>query len=538
VKKSLQLTFETLRKSRNDAVVPVLISTLDRTEGSVLEGAVKTLISRRNSEGHLAVIRRWHALNPDQRRLLKPGRGRITTALRDAIVSGDPQLFENACELIVEFSDFDLIPVLVTLAEDRSSPQALPATKLILKLADRLRKMVHGTRDYSDRRDPQSLRRFALASLERSASHYRRHRRSELVEAFVILASTSSGTLRTILNDPHHACFQVVIQTLTHSESAIDLLLSFLQVDRTPQTVLNAMSHRVDAAFVSRLLQYASEEMTPAGRRNLSLIQSFSCLKPQHLSCSALSVVDRQRSVALAEASGMQSDDMLELIETLLLSDEVPQVRAAACAGLASLQSDRADRLILQAMQDEAPEVEAAAALLLRKRRITGSLSKLVQLLDSPHEIVRDAARQALADFSFRTFSARYETLPDKVRRGTGELVVKIDPQAIPELVSELQATGYQRRLKAIAMAKSLKVVQRIAQTLIELLGDEEHLIRAAAAEALQECPTAEVQLALLQASQDHSSVVQSAAKNSLASMANPAISPPADPPTSQEVAR
>ena len=69
------------------------------------------------------------------------------------------------------------------------------------------------------------------------------------------------------------------------------------------------------------------------------------------------------------------------------------------------------------------------------------------------------------------------------------------------------------------------EVVRETAETLIELLEDEDHSVRAGAAEALQYCPTAEVQEALQHATGDRSAPVQNAAKSSLSLISS--LSPP-----------
>ena len=71
--------------------------------------------------------------------------------------------------------------------------------------------------------------------------------------------------------------------------------------------------------------------------------------------------------------------------------------------------------------------------------------------------------------------------------------------------------------MRAIELAERLEVVPDVADKLIELLEDEDHMIRAAAAEILQYCPTAEAQEALLRAATDRSPAVQNTANSSLA---------------------
>jgi HEAT repeat protein len=61
-----------------------------------------------------------------------------------------------------------------------------------------------------------------------------------------------------------------------------------------------------------------------------------------------------------------------------------------------------------------------------------------------------------------------------------------------------------------------MEVMPQLADALIERLEDEDHLVRAAAAEALQYCSASDVRNALLAAVGDKSVAVQNAAKNSL----------------------
>ena len=94
---ALETTYEILSSSRNESVVPVLIGALDSKDGRVYEAAIRTLVARRSKAGHLAVLKRWHLLSPQQRELILEGRGRMSGAMRDAVLSDDDQLFKNAC---------------------------------------------------------------------------------------------------------------------------------------------------------------------------------------------------------------------------------------------------------------------------------------------------------------------------------------------------------------------------------------------------------------------------------------------------------
>ena len=78
--------------------------------------------------------------------------------------------------------------------------------------------------------------------------------------------------------------------------------------------------------------------------------------------------------------------------------------------------------------------MQANALRQLRTRGIPGALTRLVDMMESPHEVVRRAVRESLAEFNFKRFLAAYDMLDDEVRRSTGAMVRKIDPEATPQL--------------------------------------------------------------------------------------------------------
>ncbi|MCA9230554.1 MAG: HEAT repeat domain-containing protein [Planctomycetales bacterium] len=515
---ALETTFDVLSTSRNESAVPALINALDCNDGHVYEGAIQALVARRNKAGHLAVLARWHILSASQRELVLEGRGRMSGALRDAVLADDSQLFENACELVVKFTEFDLVPTLVTLAENKISEHAKAATELVAKLTSQLSEIVYGPRDPHDRRDPNSIRRYVLESLERSVERFRCHGRSELIEAFVILAGPSCGLLKKILDDPHHPCYNTVVGTLANSRSAgvAQLLMDFLQRESTSLSVLNLISRRADPPFVARLLASTDDKSFPKVAKNLGRIRSFSWLQFDSPTIDSFEEQDQARCIKLITASGMNPDAILDILERALIHGN-PAGRYAACEALAEFPGDRPSQLILRAVRDLDPEVQASATRHLRDRHLPGTMSTLLKLIDSPHEIVREASREALSEFSFQNYLSRFETLSDDARRSTGIVVRKVDTETIPSLLAEMENKSRKARMRAIEIAETMQLVPQLCEGLIGLLSDEDHLVRAAAADALQLCKTQEVLEALQHATTDSSAAVQNAAKSSLA---------------------
>ena len=72
-----------------------------------------------------------------------------------------------------------------------------------------------------------------------------------------------------------------------------------------------------------------------------------------------------------------------------------------------------------------------------------------MEIIDSPHSVVRKAARESLAEFSFRRYLAAVENV--RRRRAAGPPACwcrKIDPQTVPLLKEELRSPMRTRRLR------------------------------------------------------------------------------------------
>ena len=515
---ALDTTLEVLSHSRNESAVATLIAALESSDSAIFEGAIKALIARRNKAGHLAVVGRWHQLSDSQRELLNEGRGRMSGALRDAVLSDDTQLFQNGCELVEKFTEFDLVPTLVTLSENHKSEHAQAATELVVRLVDHLSEMLYGIRDNREQRDPERLRKYLLESLERSVERFRRHERTELIEAFVILAGPHCNMLSSILDDIHHACYTTVVHTMGNSESQgiLELLFGFLVADDTTMSVLNVISRRKDEAFVKLLLSRVTDETIAKMAKNLKRISSFEWLSEDHAGIERLDQQELVACVKLVSAANIKQNDVLSVLEHALTHGE-PAARLAACEALLPLSGDRPSQLILEAASDPDPEVQAAATKQLRARHLPGAMSMLLKLIDSPHEIVREASRESLGEFSFENFVTQFDVLSHDARRSTGMVVRKVDPGTTDGLLAEMKHKSRKHRLRAIEMAETLQLIPQVDEGLIGLLADEDHVVRAAAADALQLCHSPAVREALQHATADSSTAVRNAAKNSLA---------------------
>lgn len=516
----LETTFETLARSRNQAATATLLATLDAPNGAIADGVVRALVRRTNKAGHAAVLERLHKLGPELRRAVDDNQGRMGGALRDAVLSSDEQLFANACEVIRASDEFDLAPTLITVAEQPEGSRRDAATALVVGLVERLLHPVDDNQPRRFDRDPETIHKGMLECLQRSIERFELHHNTALVECFVVLAGPAHPALRTILEMPRHSCFEPVIATLQRGGSAdvLRLLALFLVGHEAPGAVISVISRRTDEAFTKMLLGLPLTPCTMALEKNLGRIKSFASLAPVDSICKRMSPAEQAAAMRLVSLCGAGDEAKLDFAAAMMARG-AQAARLAACESLLQIPGQRSNDLVMAALADDDGEVQAAATRQLRERHIPGAMGKLIQLASSPHAAVQDAARESLAEFSFENFIARYETLDDEAQRQTGALVALVDLDAPAGLRREMASLVRRHRLRAIEIAEMMGLTARVADALIERLDDEDHMVRAAAAEALSGCTTMEVRDALVDALGDRSYAVQTAARNSLRAM-------------------
>ncbi len=510
----LATTFELLAKTENEAALGVLLPALDCPQAAIQEGALTALVERRSPAAGREILRRIPTMSSRWQSILSQHHGRLLGALRDAVLDPQEQRCRNGCQAAVWFREYDLIPTLLAVMQDAASAHADLAAATMLELLESLYDELAGTSQRSDRRDPQLIRRQVVGALEPAVERYGQHKRREVIEAFLLLAARDNGTLKHVMQSPRHPALAPMIETLAESprKGVIRLLLAYLDDVRAPANVVAVIAGRDDLKFIQYLLRKIGHEPSPAVAQNLKRMDSIAWLERGQALWRQLDDAAQHAMVRLLMASNIPRPQALATIAELLVDGRDGGRREAAHA-LAEFSGAEANALAMRFLGDPDPHVQAHIVRQLRSRGIPGILQGLVKMVDSPHAVVRKAARESLAEFSFRRYLAAFEMLDEEVRQATGVLVKKIDPQTVPLLKEELCSPMRTRRLRAVAIARLLELVEPLEKPLIELLRDTDHMVRMAAVGALAESHSGASYEALQRALSDRSEVVRQAAQ-------------------------
>ena len=417
----LATTFDLLANSGNEAANAVLVTALDASQREVRDLALTALLARRNAAAELNVLRRWADMSLRWKQQIAERPGWLSGAIRAALVNREPKLYECGCAAAIFTRDYDSIPVLAAAASDRSNPYAGQAAAATLELAELLAEELTSPRDYRIRRDPQLQRNHVLATLERAATNLDEHGRRELLEAFLLLANRENAGLKRILQSPSDRGFLPLVDLLaTSSRPGIErLLLSYLDDPHAPLAALQIIGRRGDISFLRHLVKRIGAEPSLTIRANLRRIESIPWISGNVSLLDAMREAEQPGVVHLAVLSSAPRHHALEVVSYILKHGKVTGRRIAAHA-LIEFGGPEANELAVRLLEDDDAQVRAAAARQLRDRNVPGAIQRLLALLDSPHEVEREAAQAGLIEFTFDRFSANFDQLTPQARETAG----------------------------------------------------------------------------------------------------------------------
>ncbi len=515
----LNATFAFLTKSENKKAVEILIAGMDCRHKPSLTRSVQAILERRDPEGHAEVFRRLPKLDKKCHSYIRERAKRLVNVVSQTLEQGGHEAAVEACNAILKFRLYDMSPGLLATAENVGGGESDLAAKTILELAELFYGELSGTDNQPKRKDIENIRRQMTSTLEDAARRYFKLQRLEIVEAFILIAKPSNATLRNLLRSPKEAAHEAVIEVLSKSRrgGVIRLLLAFLEDPQMPRRVLCVMCDRSDLKFVTNLLQRACPGQTrvKAYVETIKRFDDIAWAEPGHKLLAELDEENQGNAVELLMASSLDRERVLDVIQYLLAEGKAVGRRTAAQA-LADFPGPRAAALAVKSLADKDDEVRANILKQLRPRKIPGAMTLLIRMVDNAPEPIRAALSEALPEFSFRQFMINLDSMPDELQQPSGHIVRQIDLEAPQLLAAELGVLSPVRRRLAVNAAMAMGLVQELEEYVVPLISDNDHMVRAAAAQALADCETQSSWESLRDALFDPSVVVQEAAEQSL----------------------
>ncbi|MGB0596859.1 MAG: hypothetical protein ACPGLY_09220 [Rubripirellula sp.] len=482
----LEATFETLKATRNEAAIDVLIAALDDESSSTRQAALAAITARPESRAAEMVLANWNKLRADDIRGLKRRGKWMRPAVTAALASNHAHL-ESALDATESLQIFDVLPQVIVLAESSNSDTIKKrATKIILTLVEPLGLKAR------EGQDQATVRKPARSQLVESLNRYSEHRNHHLVDALIVISEWGDGDLRRCLSSESKT-HQLICQRLHQSNhpSVINLLAGFIRRRKIEPQIAEQIRSRDDVEFRDALLKTITADPSATVLRNLHQLGIPESLRGGE---AILDDIDPNHRAAATHTYVAANGDSIEMLHFVVGSVQRGGTGVNATATFAMTKCG-------------VPEAELwmLAALVVAggdKQKILCDpnahlLQRLIDLLDHPEPTLVTSVRRLLRPLHADQILGRFESLRPQSRRRLGSVVQQIDPDLIERVRDALRHPVLNHRLQAIAMADALTVVDRLSDSFERIARQDHQVARMQAAEAMGSA-SGEVTLGLL----------------------------------------
>lgn len=481
----LSRTLDVLAASENLAANDLLVELVFHGEPEPASTALELVLAKRYPEALFRLVAGYHLLGEGARKRLLAMGNRLNNSIRRAYLDVSETIYANGCELIRALPDFDQAPLLLgSFAKDSARKQ--DAERILFHLILELIRQMDLPSEERSYHDIEGARQRLLATLRDAMRRYTLYHSEVIPEGFLLLADESAPEVPRILREGRDLCHRPMVLLFRRRSHPRILRWIFPLLDnRHPPGVVTAMiGERDDEPFVEHLLDNVGQLVEPFVANAFRKISDIRWLRPDHRIWHRLTETRKANAVILLTQSGLSLERKLEMLAYLLDEGEPAARRAAACA-LAQLPGADANNMVRACMDDEDPEVQLAATQQIRDRGVTNALAMLLKKLDHSDARIRDAAHQALSDYTLERYIGVFDQLDDATRKTMGAMILKIDKQARQTMLKQLQSQQRRVQMRAARILRVLGIAGEYSNDLIGLLGDKDHMVRREVIETL-----------------------------------------------------
>lgn len=509
----LDITFQHLLRSRTAAANELLLAALDARDIEVRDRAALGTLERTGTRWQIEVLRRLPTFSSTLIDQLRVRRGEFETALKQLLESRQEEDWFAGLQAVRLLEDFCRLDALLPQLLRPQVPDRNLLFDLIRRMIDRLYDelqrssqplMVHR----ADLRQTTLLELGRLIKDSTSAEVV-----NFAIEAILILGDSGNVILRQTLWTTDPVQREVVDRLLLESPhpGVMRGVVNALDQAYPHPPSLEALQRRTDPEFIGQLLRQLGRKLSTFQQRNLKQITRLAWLNDLEMDLSVVPPDLQPALVNVTLATGLTRQTKAGVINWLLRFGAAGG-RLAASAKVDLLENGVMQTALVESLESTDADVQAWATSQLRAHSIPTAFALLAERLDSPHAEVRAAAKRELGSFNVELALSMVDKWDRETARRAGELLLKIDDEALSKLRFQLTQVVRQRQMRtAVAVAK-LGLQEHFLDDFAAMACDSDPAVRRLAAEIMGTIPDPAVGQTLQRLSQDTNERVRQAA--------------------------
>ena len=498
----IKATLKLLEETRNDAAISVLAHGLAVADTRVRESSVRALLNRRNETAIKAIVQHWHMLQESDKKLLD-GHWQLFVPNTLALLrSSDTRDNRNAIQTVSDLNLVDGFHDLITISINDTHLLCAEARQALNQLASRW-----GERARSGR-DVPSVRMPMLQSLFASIYEYNQHRCTDVIDAWLRMSAWEDSSLRSVLADPGHPCYNPIMRRLRFSQEPqiVELLAGFLPRRSTPPIILDVLAQRQESFLAFHLIERYQTHLDEVSRYHFERMPRCECLFIFDTDELAHMSFAQQQTLAMLRAANASSPHtVLQAAIDIERSDPIegPKSAARLLKLLHGISIDVLASAFSTVISDQQRDLRELVQYVMRWRTHNSRL-----LVESTEKIFEEISLQRLL--------SQIPLGPSSLCEGIARMIKSLSVNLETDLSIELGNPSPRRRSLAIRAIAYLELVPQYRSSLAAMISDPREEVRIAVIESLATDPSQEATRLLLHAQNFPSSITHEAATNAL----------------------
>ncbi len=518
----IEKTIRVLEKNHSSTALSILVHALSVLDDEIRNQAAHSLLYSGSGLGKTEIIRNINRLSPEFIQEIAQQVDLIRFSLHECLGHGSSELSICALETIKAAKLFDELPVVLQFIRNSKGELFHYAEHIFEDLIDTLYDLQKEP-DYAQNTALRNATEATLDVLAEEISQYDRLKHPRLlIRSILILSNPGQNIARKLIREATPECLNIIWDILTKERhpGILHFLTDSLKQKYVHARILTNVSERNDIEFQLHFINSIPEHPSVNQERNYKRLDSLPWLTSDTYLWDIIPEEFQGNLVRLIELIGIPEREKIELYENALQFGAV-EARKAAAEFRNSIDQDRYEQYITQAFNSPDPRIEAWAVSELKQTKLAEKSRMLIECLDSPHDIVRKQAREALQMFNLQHAIEYCESAPLSAGKKIAELLLKIDPHSIRELSRELASPIRTRRLRAAKAVRTMGLQQQVQEGLIEMLYDTDPIIRRTVVEILAESPSPQIVSSMKMLLDDPNPRVRSTAEKALLQIQN-----------------
>ncbi len=489
----LDSTFAVLAASTSNEIDALLCAAVCSSHEDAARRAARQISAKPDLGRVTEVAKRSAQLNPGAAEEFASRIESLTSLLQQVLNSKDSTVSAGAIEFIEHTSSLSLVSTLIPIAEDGSHPLHDAAFKsvreIVLRISDKLSGIEVAALAHVKNDELQRKKFDLLAEFDKRSEKFNDLAAPQLmVECILLLGDLNCTAVKNLLENRGNACKHMVKTVLAQGSHPrlVNVVCHNLTVEQPHQKVHQVFLTRSDVDFAARVLEWLPQAPSGTLAENLGHIDELPWLDIEHPTWNSLPQALHAKLVTLINALGIDSSAKHQL-KKWILQNSGPEGRAAAGDLFSDLPEEEKQEVLYEALSDDNPEVEAWATHQLRSQQVPDAFQQLLKRLDATNDIVRDAARDELSDFTLEKMYAFLPKMPKATAMRCAEVMLKVDPTTTDTIREELQHPYRWKKLRAARAAAVLGLIDNVLNAIGKLTEDPEASVRRSALEAIAE---------------------------------------------------